>query len=139
MPKKTDYARKKPTCQELRDLDLEITFMEGLVQRDPGHLDALQILGDDYTRRGRYEDGLRIDQRLALLHPSDALIHYNLACSYSLTNQIGLAVAALETAINLGYHDFAWMIKDPDLKNIRAHPDFKRIRAKVRGRQVKQA
>ncbi|MBU6402407.1 MAG: hypothetical protein KGS61_18975, partial [Verrucomicrobia bacterium] len=60
MPKQSS-RRKKLTRQEQRDLDLEIQFLEGVVRRDPQYVDALQILGDDYTRRGRFTDGLEID------------------------------------------------------------------------------
>jgi hypothetical protein len=70
MQKKTIGARRKPAREELRDLDLEILFMEGVTRRDPFYIEALQILGDDYTRRGRFQDGLRIDQRLALPLPA---------------------------------------------------------------------
>ncbi len=138
MQKKTIGARRKPAREELRDLVLEILFMEGVTRRDPRYTEALQILGDDYTRRDRFQDGLRIDQRLALLRPRDALVHYNLACSYSLTQQCELAAEALTTAINLGYHDFDWMAKDPDLKNLREHAGYKKIAARVRGRFVKE-
>src|SRR2546423_8668261 len=86
MPKKAP-VRKKLNRQEKRDLDIEIGFLEGLVRRDPGYIDALQILGDDYTKRGKFTLGLKIDQRLAVLKPMDSLIQYNLACSYSLTGQ----------------------------------------------------
>src|SRR5580693_6693845 len=111
--------RKKLTRQELRDLDLEILFLEGVIRRDPAYVEALQILGDDYTRRGRYAEGLKIDERLSLLRPDDAVVLYNLACSYSLTSQIELAFEALDAAINLGYRDFKSMDKDPDLANLR--------------------
>jgi tetratricopeptide (TPR) repeat protein len=117
-------------------LDLEIEFLEGVVRRDPSYVDALQILGDDLTRRGRYTDGLKVDERLARLRPEDALIYYNLACSYSLIQQYEAALAALDQAINLGYRDFKWMAQDPDLKNLREHEDYKRIRAKVRSLRV---
>jgi tetratricopeptide (TPR) repeat protein len=137
MPKKINSPRKKLTRQELRDLDLEILFLEGVVRRDPAYIEALQILGDDYTRRGRYPEGLKVDERLSLLHPEDAVVHYNLACSYSLTQQIELALEALEAAINLGYRDFKSLDKDPDLDNLRQHDDYKRIRAKIRGLQAK--
>lgn len=139
MPKKVTNPRKKLTRQELRDLDLEIQFLEGIVRRDPTYIEALQILGDNYTRRGLFQDGLRIDERLCRLRPDDSLVHYNLACSYSLTNQLELAVDALESAINLGYRDFKWLAQDPDLKNLREHNEYKRIRAKVRELQVKTA
>jgi tetratricopeptide (TPR) repeat protein len=137
MPKKINSPRKKLTRQELRDLDLEILFLEGVVRRDPAYIEALQILGDDYTRRGRYPEGLKVDERLSLLHPEDAVVQYNLACSYSLTQQTQLAFEALEAAINLGYRDFKSLDKDPDLDNLRQHDDFKRIRAKIRGLQAK--
>jgi tetratricopeptide (TPR) repeat protein len=137
MPKKFNSPRKKLTRQELRDLDLEIFFLEGVVRRDPAYIEALQILGDDYTRRGRYIEGLRMDERLSLLRPDDAVVHYNLACSYSLTDQIELAFEALHAAINLGYRDFKSLDKDPDLDNLRRHDEYKKIRAKLRGLQPK--
>jgi tetratricopeptide (TPR) repeat protein len=137
MPKKLTTPRKKATRQELRDLDQEILFFEGLVGRDDNYVEALQILGDDYTSRGRYAEGLKIDERLAKLRPDDSLVHYNLACSYSLTEQLDPAFESLETALDLGYRDFEWMAQDPDLENLRENAAYKKIRAKVRQMQVK--
>ena len=139
MAKKLHALRKRATRQELRDMDQEILFLEGLIRRDENYVEALQILGNDYTRRGRHAEGLIIDERLGKLRPDDALVHYNLACSYSLTVQLDLAVEALEVAINLGYRDFKWMAQDPDLENLRKHAAYKKIQAKVRQIQVKRA
>ena len=124
--------RKKLTRQEQRDLDLEISFVEGIVRRDGFYVEALQILGDAYTKRGRFSDGLRIDLRLSDLCPDDALVQYNLACSFSLTEQCESAVDALDRALQLGYHDFKWIAVDPDLRNLRNHAAYRRIRAKLR-------
>jgi tetratricopeptide (TPR) repeat protein len=135
MPKKANSPRSRLTRQEQRDLDVEISFLEGLVRRDPTYVDALQILGDNYTRRGRFTEGLRVDKRLSRLRPEDAVVYYNLACSYSLTSQIELAAEALAAAIDLGYRDFRAMDKDPDLENLRQHAQYRRIRAKIRGLQ----
>ena len=137
MSKTTHSARKRLTPRELRDLALEILFLEGLSRRDPSYVEALKILGDNYTRRGRHAEGLRIDERLAQLCPADSIVHYNLACSYSLTHQLAPASEALETAINLGYRGFKHLARDPDLKNLRQHPDYKRIQAKLRRMKVK--
>src|SRR4249919_2318465 len=105
MPHKSSSTRKL-TRRELRDLDIEIGFIEGVVQRAPDYVEALQVLGDDYTRRGKFAHGLTIDEQLARLRPADPLTHYNLACSYSLTGQFERAVAALDRAFDLGYRDF---------------------------------
>jgi tetratricopeptide (TPR) repeat protein len=131
MPKKIS-TRKKLSRQELKNLDVEIGFIEGVVRRDPNFVEALQLLGDDYTRRGRFTEGLKIDEQLIHLRPEDPLAHYNLACSYSLTEQYDQAVTALERAITLGYRDFQWLSRDPDLSKLRKHPLFKSIRAKVK-------
>lgn len=132
-------ARKKLDRRRQRDLDIEIGFMEGIVRRDPRYVEALQILGDDYTRRGKYVAGLKVDEQLAQLRRADPLVHYNLACSYSLTDQIEQAAAALEKAISLGYRDFKWLAKDPDLCNLREHPLYERIKARVRRLQARTA
>ena len=136
MPKKAP-VRKKLNRQEKRDLDIEIGFLEGLVKRDPGYVDALQILGDDYTKRGKFTLGLKIDQRLAVLRPRDSLVYYNLACSYCLTGKMDEAAEALEQALDYGYRDFKWLAEDPDLLELRDHEANSRVRAKVRSLRVK--
>ena len=122
---------------EQRDLDTRIQFMEGLVRRDPNYVDALQLLGDHYTQRGRLQEGLKVDERLARLQPTDPLVFYNLACSYSLTDQFDRATLALERAIQLGYRDFTWLARDPDLKKLRQQPVFNDIKAKIRQMKTK--
>jgi tetratricopeptide (TPR) repeat protein len=124
-------TRKKLSRATQRALDTQIEFMEGIVRRDPDYVDALQLLGDDYTQRGRFPEGLQVDERLARLEPESPLVFYNLACSYSLTDQFDRAVAALEKALSLGYRDFAWLAKDPDLKKLRAEPAYKTLKEKI--------
>jgi tetratricopeptide (TPR) repeat protein len=136
MPKKAP-VRKKLNRQEKRDLDIEIGFLEGLVRRDPGYVDALQILGDDYTKRGKFTLGLKIDQRLAVLRPRDALVYYNLACSYCLTGRQEDASEALQQALDYGYRDFKWLGEDPDLADLRGHESYASIRSKIRSLKVK--
>lgn len=136
MPSKQPNS-KKLSRQERKNLDIEISFIEGVVNRDPNFLEALQVLGDDYTRRGRFADGLKIDERLAELRPEDSMVQYNLACSYSLTDLIEPAADALERALNLGYRDFKWLNNDPDLENLRQHPVFRKIRSQIRSLRIK--
>lgn len=130
MPKKP--VAKKLTRNDQRNLDVEISFIEGVVRRDPGYVDALQILGDDYTKRGRFADGLTVDEQLAKLRPHDAMVLYNLACSYSLTDRLDEALEALHRAIGAGYSEFDWMAKDPDLEAVRKHPLYEKVRAKIK-------
>ena len=137
MPQKRSARTKKLSRKETRDLDIKISFLEGVVDRDPQYVEALQVLGDHYTQRGRFERSLTVDQRLARLEPRNPLVFYNLACSYSLTGEMDLAVAALEKALSLGYRDFKWLAKDPDLRSLRQHPLYRTIADKIRRMKVR--
>ncbi|HWD92579.1 MAG TPA: hypothetical protein VG938_09530 [Verrucomicrobiae bacterium] len=125
--------------RESKDLDVKIQFMEGIVRRDPQYIEALQLLGDHYTQRGKYEDGLKVDEQLSRLEPGNPLVFYNLACSYSLIGEVDQAATALDKALALGYRDFKWLAKDPDLRILRKHPLFRDIEAKIRKMNVKIA
>lgn len=130
-------GRAKLSPGQRRDLDIEIDFLEGVTRRDPTYVEALLVLGDDYTRRGRFKEGLRVDEQLARLRPDDPLVHFNLGCSYSLTGQHTAAFAALNRAIDRGYRDFRWLARDPDLAAFRKHPLYRVLRARIRSIQVK--
>jgi tetratricopeptide (TPR) repeat protein len=138
MPEKRS-AIKKLTRREVRDLDVKIEFMRGIVRRDPGYVEALQLLGDHFTQRGSYEESLLVDKQLSRLEPRNPLVFYNLACSYSLMGHVDLAASALEKALTLGYRDFKWLARDPDLRPLRKHPIFRSIEAKIRKMKVKIA
>jgi tetratricopeptide (TPR) repeat protein len=124
-------TRRKLTRKEQRDLDIEITFMEGVVDRDPQFLDAWKVLSDAYSRRGKLDEGLKADERLAHLRPDDPSVLYNLACSYSLAKKFDDAAAILNRSISNGFVDFKWLMKDPDLSALRKEPAFKKVWAKI--------
>jgi tetratricopeptide (TPR) repeat protein len=135
MPEKSS-AKKKLTRRELRELEVKIEFMEGIVRRDPGYVEALQLLGDHYTQRGTFDRSLEVDRQLSRLEPRNPLVFYNLACSYSLTGELDHAVVALEKALALGYRDFKWLARDPDLRQLRKHPRYRTIQDKIRKMKV---
>jgi len=104
----------------------EIEFYEGLLKKKPDFYEAMVLLGDLYTRTGRYQDGLGMDEKLYQLDPQNPVILYNLACSYSLTNQIDLSFRSLKKAINCGYDDLYHLEHDADLENLRKDLRFQK-------------
>lgn len=114
---------KRSKSQEL--LEFEIHFYEKLLTAYPNFVDALIPLGDAYTRRGLYEKGLAVDLRLIKLREQDPLMWYNLSCSYALLARLDEALDALRRAFELGYHDLAFLQKDPDLINLRQSLKFR--------------
>lgn len=117
----------------------EIDFYEGLLQKKSDFYDAMILLGDLYTRVGRYHDGLAMDEKLYQLDPENPVILYNLACSYSLTDQIDLSFRSLKKAVNCGYDDFYHMEHDGDLENLRKDRRFQKYYANVHKKKVTHA
>jgi tetratricopeptide (TPR) repeat protein len=108
-------------------LDFEIEFFAGILDRKPDYVDVLRALGNNLTLKGSYPQGLQIDRRLVQLRPNDPLAHYNLACSYSLLRRLDLAIRTLRHALELGYRDFRYMREDRDLDAIRHDPRFRQL------------
>ena len=131
MPDKSSLKVKKLSRRDVRDLDIKISFMEGIVRRDPRYIEALQILGDHYTQRGRFGHSLKVDKRLSRLEPRNPLVFYNLACSYCLLKKMEEGVTALVKAVANGFNDFKWLLKDPDLAPLRKDPHFKKVWVKI--------
>jgi tetratricopeptide (TPR) repeat protein len=137
MPRKSSDRSKKLSRKEVRDLDVKISFLEGVAARDPNFVEALQILGDHYTQRGRFAESLKVDLQLSSLEPRNPLVFYNLACSYALNSEFDQAASSLDKALALGYRDFKWLARDPDLRQLRKHPLYRAIRAKIRKMKVR--
>lgn len=117
------------------DLDFEIDFYRAIVAKAPEYVDALMLLGEAYTRKGLYAEGLEIDRRLSRLRPADPIVHYNLACSYSLTRKRKEALACLERSIELGYRDLVHLAGDRDLAYLHGDRTFHRLIRRL-GRRI---
>jgi tetratricopeptide (TPR) repeat protein len=106
------------------DHEFDMQFFESVLRRSPDYTEVIEILGGLYTKHGRIADGLRMDRKLVRFLPENATAHYNLACSLSLLNRKTDALRTLSKAIDLGYDDIDWMQQDPDLADLKSHPQF---------------
>jgi tetratricopeptide (TPR) repeat protein len=116
---------KQSRSREL--LEFEINFYERLLEDHPRFVDALMALGETYTRRGWHDKGLEVDRQLTTLKPHEPVVWYNLACSLALLKRHDESLDAIRQAIALGYDDFGYLLKDPDLSSLRPLPKFRRL------------
>ena len=115
--------------RSLKEVDhqFEVQFFEDVLGRDPNDVSVVELLANLYTRVGRIDDGLRMDRKLVRLRSASPVAHYNLACSLSLKNRKAEAIRSLRTAIQKGYRDWDWLMKDADLGNLRDDPRFREL------------
>jgi len=107
------------------DAEFIVWFLEGVLENYPNYIECLMYLGNAYTAMGKYDEGLQIDLRLKKLRPCDSIVHYNLACSYSLLGKIKLSLTALGKSIELGYDDVQYIEDDADLDRLRDEEEYK--------------
>ena len=72
-----------------------------------------------YFRIEDYDKAYQTLQKLKTFQPNNPSLYYNLACYYSLTNQIELGKVALQQSVQLGFKNFQTLNTDPDLKNLK--------------------
>jgi tetratricopeptide (TPR) repeat protein len=118
------FELKTPEFQKTDD-EFTIWFFEGVIEKYPTYVECLMYLGNAYTATGMYEKGLKVDLKLARLRPKDPLVHYNLACSFSLLRRLNESLGSLEKAIDLGYDDLIHLVNDSDLDSLKDDEVYK--------------
>lgn len=121
------------------DVDFEIAFYSGLIDKNPSFAGAYVALGELYTAAGMYEEGLLVDEKLVQLKPDDPVAFYNLACSYSLLNAIDKAFRSFKKAVNNGYCDFDHAEQDEDLFNLRKDWRFQRYFSRIKSKNFSRS
>lgn len=124
----------KKADKDEEDSAFEIDFYKGLIKNSPNFIEALAALGDLHTKAGMYKEGLAVDEKLVQLKPKDPIVLYNLACSYSLLNEVDKAFRSFKKAINCGYYDFEHLEQDEDLSNLRKDRRFKEYLARAKAK-----
>jgi len=114
---------------------LEIGLARAVLSENPKHTGALLSLGAALTAAGRHEEALTADLRTVEVLKEDASAWYNLACSYSNLDQVDDALETLTKALDLGWRDFPYLLKDPDLENLRRDPRFRELLQKRWGKR----
>jgi len=125
------------TSNQQDDIDFELHFYEKILEHKPDFIEALMVLGDLYTKKGRHIDGLQIDQKLARLRPKDPTVLYNLACSHSLVKNIDEALVVIKKAIEYGYDNIEYLERDDDLHNLRQDSRFREYLLGVKNKKTR--
>ena len=96
----------------------------GLRPQDVGVAIAL---GWCYKRTHRLAQAIDALDRALRHNPDEALLHYNLACYWSLAGNASRSLDELATALDLDPDLRPRVATEPDFQNLRAHPYFQRV------------
>ena len=101
-----------------------IVPLETATQNDDQDIHLWLSLGWCYKRVGRLDLAIQALEEAIAVEPDQALIHYNLACYWSLANNPKLAVKYLSSAFEIDPNYRDMVSSEADFDKIRNHPDF---------------
>ncbi len=93
----------------------------------PGDVGVAIALGWCYKRTHRLAQAIDSLARALREHPEEAILHYNLACYWSLANNPRKALDSLATALGLAPDIRSMVAEESDFDAIRNHPEFERL------------
>ncbi|MGK2905034.1 MAG: TPR end-of-group domain-containing protein [Desulfuromonadales bacterium] len=105
--------------------DEAIVHFNNAVKAKPDNWEARVNLGLVLWGMGRKSEAIEQYKFVVDNDPDyNPILSYNIACYYSLAGRTALGMEWLEKAIKHGYNNWELIRTDPDLQNLREHPDF---------------
>jgi len=93
----------------------------------PGNIHIQLALGWCHKRTARLDLAIEDLERALDAEPTDALVHYNLACYLSLAGDKRRALVHLSRALSIDPHFRTMIDSEPDFNPIRADADFQAL------------
>jgi len=109
-----------------------INEFSNAIKKDPGYATAYSNRSVAYMMQKKYNLALDDLKKAKELKPSDPAVRYNTAACHSLMGNVDLAFVELDAALANGFNDYDSLRKDPDLANMRKHPDWRKTLEKYK-------
>ena len=109
-----------------------INEFSNAIKKDPGYATAYSNGSVAYMMQKKYNLALDDLKKAKELKPNDPAIRYNLASCHSLMGNVDLAFVELDAALANGFNDYDSLRKDPDIANMRKHPDWRKTLEKYK-------
>jgi tetratricopeptide (TPR) repeat protein len=93
----------------------------------PGDIGVAIALGWCYKRTHRLAQAIDALERAVRSNPAEPLLHYNLACYWSLADNAAKALDELALALDLDPHLRSLIADESDFDGLRGDPEFERL------------
>jgi len=97
------------------------------IEKAPDYADAYSNRGVAYMQQRKFNKALEDLKKAKELKSDSPSIRYNLACLYSLKGDVDFGLDELDASLTNGFSDYESLRRDPDLQNLRKHPEFKKV------------
>lgn len=120
---------KNARDQVVRDENIDNALKEFslAIQKDPNYAEAYSNRAATYMQLRKFNKAEEDLRKAKELSPDSASIRYNYASLHSLNGNVDLALDEIDAALTKGFSDYDALRRDPDLENLRKHPEFRKI------------
>lgn len=110
-----------------KDWDNAIKEFTVAIQKHPSYDVAYSNRAVAYMQQKKFNKALDDLKEAEKINPKNPTVHYNFVALYSLQNQLDRALDSLDRCLDLGFNNYDALRTDPDLNNVRKHPEFRKI------------
>jgi Tfp pilus assembly protein PilF len=121
-----NMARKTPSLAR-ENYENAINELTLAIKKYPVYTEAFANRAVVYMQLKKFNKAMDDLKAAEQINPKDPNLHYNYMAWYSLQNQLDRALDSLDEALTNGFSDYDSLRHDPDLKNVRKHPEFRKI------------
>jgi serine/threonine protein kinase/Flp pilus assembly protein TadD len=104
-----------------------IQVLEQQLNLVPEDVRARILLSNTHASLGNEDDAIRHLRTAIALRPNDSNVIYNAACTYGIFGRKAEALEMVKKAKEVGYGNWGWAVRDPDLACLHDDPEFQRI------------
>lgn len=144
-PQAAQPDKGKTSTEEIKKLSAELNFQQGMnfvqnedymnaikeftaaIDKFPDYALAYSNRAVAYMQQKKFNMAADDLKKASELSPKDPNTYYNLTALYSLQKQLDLALEALDKALEYGFNNYDSLRKDPDLKNLRKHSEYRQV------------
>lgn len=115
-----NYMRSKDYDNAIKEFTLAI-------EKFPQYDVAYSNRAVAYMHQSKFNKALDDLKKAEEINPNNPTVHYNFVALYSMQKQLDRALDSLDRALELGFNNYDALRNDPDLANVRKHPEFRKI------------
>lgn len=137
--------KEKASIDEIKILSAKLNFQQGMnyvqsedygnaikeftaaIDKFPDYSSAYANRAVAYMQQKKFNLAADDLKKASELTPEDPNVYYNLTALYSLQKQLDLSLGALDKALEYGFNNYDSLRKDPDLKNLRKHSEYRQV------------
>lgn len=106
-----------------------VALYQRVLKQSPNQPDVLTGLAAVHAALKQYDIAIQLMEKAVEQYPEKAALYYNLACLNAMAGKTAPAFAYLRKALDKGYDNRKNLETDPDLRNIRNTPAFRKLLA----------